>query len=630
MSSRKLQFTLKYPPELHANIDIPYGSTAEHIPEPYNAVGKVDATPAGLASLSSEHETAVILPSIATVLMDSKTGFLAVSSVQPNVQWDTGCVSWHAANGDFRMRSDDAPNFVATSGATLWLKANGTFQDRGTGVHNCVNSAGFAMVLLPRGGLKKFSVRDINGVNIPVDKHGIIAERYGPRPLQPTRPWTVLGLDLRYHLFTGTHMRLAAAITGPLSHPAFLSNGDYPNLLTVNDDTTVFVYHYVHGFPYVRFNEWWYEDRDGPSKFTRRHSKMKKKEYAVNGKIIGSAPTSRPIWSHCSKYAIMQVGGTCQSAACLNLLLCCTALRNYCVKAINGYTMQEGLAGLATIARWERERIMQTESFTETILHAIFKRLCGAEVATPETVTVTTVCLREQTYGSSMYCEARAIGMYDVIMIDFLQAVGLHAGLLQPPLHKVVPAKYEYAVLMTEEIVPLTLRNFVLVGAFIHVGFTGRDGAYDAHAVAGITCDAGNRVLLDSNSGEVAIDWALNPASVKQYFLDNYGSRILLHRQLALYLSQAFMDTHGVDAVRCLSTSVADAVPIVPASRTKQNLCLIGDKMLMWDGLPFSIADGRDVDIRGWPDIIGVSDKTMYSLISRAMQARQWLAAHPL
>lgn len=550
------------------------------------------------------------IPGVGTVLVDSNTGLLAVGSAEPNVQWDTGCVSWHTATGEYRIHADDAPNFLAASGARLSLDTAGCFQNKGARTPNFVNSNGFAAVLAPQGALKEFVVTDVNGVRVPVNKHGIISERYDRRPLPRDAKWTPSGVDLRYRVMDGSRTLIATAIVGSLCNPVFLSNGDLPNLITMSKDSTSTTFYYVQGFPYVKLGKWVYADRGGgPVRLRMVAGEVDyRRAYAVRGKLVGMQP--RPaIWSDaCSKYGIMQVGPTCQSATCLNLLLCCTVLRQYCVKCINGYMVREGLGGLAGMGRWKESHILTSDSFTETVLHAVFKRLCGKDVTTPDTISLTTVCLREQTYGSSMYCGQSEKHVQNVLIIDYLQALGLDAGLLHPPLSRVIPAEYDYAIRATggADMVALSLHNFVLVGSFILVSFGKFEKAGEeelgsgAHAIAGVICEGGKRVLFDSNFGEVAVDWALDPDAVKQHVLRKYASVIGTFVQYALYFSKTFMDAHTVP-VPCMSLAERDVVHVVPMPRSARRLCTLADTLVRRRGEPFSIAGGEAVDVSGWP-----------------------------
>ena len=187
-------------------------------------------------------------------------------------------------------------------------------------------------------------------------------------------------------------------------------------------------------------------------------------------------------------------------------------------------------------------------------------------------------------------------------MIDFLRALGLHAGLLHPPLDRAIPAKYEYAIqhAVGNEAVSLSLRKFTLAGCLVTVWWRDTRGKLQGHSVAGIVCADGNRLLFDSNYGEIPVDWALNADAVQQHFLDAYGGTgvHLMYRD-TLYLSNAFMEAHGSDAGRCMSTAAADAIIVAPSPRSTAGLCVVAESLTNMERKPFSIVDSKVVG-KGW------------------------------
>jgi hypothetical protein len=500
-------------------------------------------------------------------------GQQVVSDVNPaasNVAWNDGSRSWHERDGTYKLRVYDAPNFIAASGAQLWLHGDGTFEDKGSGVRNFINSAGFAMVLTREGGLRETQVTDINGVRMAVTEDGVLNVPYLSRPLVP--PVDASELDLQYEFVTPL-LRIVTAIVGPLSAPRFLANGDYANLLVFTGADAAPQFHFVTGFPYKALNEWTYADREEGSRISNQLH-----EVSVHGRIVGRMPTAANWSESCSKYGIMQVGGTCASTACLNLLLNHTALRVYCVKAMNGYLHDD-----PSIAdRWKRPGILQSQSLTETLLNVVYKRLCGRSVSTPDTLFLEGTCVRSQTFLSKLYCTPDGRALDSILLIDILRALGLSAGVIHPPAGIDIPGAYDFALRVTTsvtEALPLELNKFVLSGAYIE-GFS--KNLETGHAIAGIVCVDGSRVVFDSNIGEVPMDWLLNPAALQLYFEKQYFGKGVTVRQMGLYLSDAFIarHRHSLGAERlCFSSLPSDRLTIAPAVRSLNYFCELATRV---------------------------------------------------
>jgi hypothetical protein len=504
------------------------------------------------------------------------------------------------------------------------MAPDGTFLQRGEGVTNYVNSAGFAVVLEPDGSMTRLLAMDVNGVVLTVDSSFMITGELHPPPirrLKASRMWTT---HLTYQVTDSKTTAegkayVSTIIAGSLAHPEFGENVGAPNMVTgftgegASTDT---IYHHVRGFPYVLLNEWAYADRDaeeGVAKIVHTRTLPPTSEIALHGKIVGKYPP-KATWSktcESSKYGIMQVGGTCAATACLNLLLCCAPLRHYCIKAMNGFIDAQDLTGLARMAKWNTSRVVVSETLTETILHAMYKRLCGEAVTTPDTVSVTAVCLKQKTTKSGMYCGKGKL-LRGLLVLDFLLALGLEKGIMQPGVRKAISGKtFDYALIRAncatrtpgQPCVPLGLYHFSLAGAYISAHYVTKSDPEKraGHAVAGIVCVDGRRAVFDSNFGEVDIDWVLHPGDVEAYFLSTYGSKLTLFEVIALYFSDAFRDAHAA-AVPCMSTVASDKVSIASHGiRDEERLCSLASKLSKSSSsAPISILDGSEVDVRYW------------------------------
>lgn len=623
MTVPEQKFTLPYPPALHPNIDIPYDMPRTNVPQPF--FGELPEHMQTLLDLK-DVDVDVNVPGVGRATAKvSPSGYLGSQNPEPTVVWESGCLSWHERNGNYRTLRENAPNFIAASGAKMWLAPDGTFENRGPKAINYINSAGFSFILNPTGtALKNSLAIDVNGIGLAVDDDFMITRVVNDvrPPHIKADPKYVLPYYLRGPVqnAAGKFPALFTTIAGSLAHPVFGGKSTEPNLMTRIEGIDI-VFHYVTGFPYVRADAWTYAEHgeQGIGRFGYRHGEKLRPEVAVQGKIAGHLPR-KAMWSETcgsSKYGIMQVGGTCASTACLNILLCCTPLRNYCVKVINGFMGTQDLKGLAMMAKWDSSRVVASESLTETILHAIYKRLCGTTLTTPDTLTVSAVCLKEQTFTSKLYCSTAlntSITNF-VVLLDIFRALGLTKGVMHPyPQLIIPPKKFDYALIhkhtLRAETVPENWYNFPLAGAFISLQYENvkkpkTDGKpnYGGHAVAGIVCDDGKRAVFDSNFGELDIDWVKHPEGIEAHFLKNYGP-IHQYGILVMYLSNEFRTKHATE-VPCMSTTKAHMITLPPIERSKEILCALGSSLergsIRTD--PVNIADGEVVNIRYWKSV---------------------------
>ena len=524
-------------------------------------------------------------------------------------------MSWHDGDGRYVSRGE-YPNFIGANGAQAWLAPNGNFENRSEHTKpNYINSAGFALTLNSNGELFSGAhIVDINGCSIIVDSNNIITNPERGGADEELRNFNYVVENKSFS--EPDVLLLLTIVAGCLAHPRFGSNGKFANVATWRTGELTTRY-WVQGFPYVKFGAWTY--KDGLAVQTELPGGRKKTyDYALFGKVElkNKKKIRKPILSascNNSKYGIMQVGPTCKSTSMLNVLLCSAPLRHHCIKVMNGYLQSQGseMSADLRLAQWETSCVVRSESLQETILHAIFKRLCGEKVTPSDTACMSALCIYNMTFRHPGYDISKSHPVRgQMVVFEFLLALGLENGVINPQFDTRLPLGVDVDYIMVNTVldletvgkwetgtpcVPIKIPNFTLLGAAIGFWFVKPDGdkqPLGGHGAAGIVCKNGERKLFDSNVGEIDIDWVLDPVLFVLHVWKHYHGRFSSVQIQALYFSKTFVAENS-HPVPCGSRAPEDSIIFETKNvRDFERLHRLSQTLDHRDSLGFSVASG--------------------------------------
>ena len=290
------------------------------------------------------------------------------------------------------------------------------------------------------------------------------------------------------------------------------------------------------------------------------------RKYAIGGKLVGAFPVKyRVPWSECSRHAKLQLGGTCASAAALNLFLNTPILRNACIsRTLELFEARPGLE-----EAWKDGDLTKGGSnFQHVLLQTIYYEMCfrrGERV--PNTVSFASHCM----FSALLTNMGRDWSHYirnSAVVLDLIYAAGFNHFFFNIPEFElddaVMKLKQPECTLFfytrmfdTEgtafgETTPDIQKGpLSVIGSFITFSKlrdrapvsvpTPETEAGTGHVVVGLVCKAAATPLIfDSNIGEVEINWMHDADAFFTDFTHEYGKVLFVHQTL-LY---ATIDVH--------------------------------------------------------------------------------------
>ena len=279
------------------------------------------------------------------------------------------------------------------------------------------------------------------------------------------------------------------------------------------------------------------------------------RKYASKGKLVGALPVKyRVPWSGCSKHAKLQLGGTCASAAALNLFLNTPLLRNACISRTRELFREQPHLESA----WRSGILSDSEeNFRHVLLQTMYYELCirhGERV--PSDVSFSSHCMFSSLMGnlgrgwnhyirsSSMVLDLMYAAGFDHVFFN-IPELQLDDAMLSAPDPESTYVVYtrlfdaegsSFGETRPEfEKGPISVIGSLITFARIGASpVTTAAEAGAAHAVVGLMCEAATPLIFDSNTGDVPVNWMQDATPFFADMTRAYG-KLLFVSQMFLY-----------------------------------------------------------------------------------------------
>lgn len=216
----------------------------------------------------------------------------------------------------------------------------------------------------------------------------------------------------------------------------------------------------------------------------------------------------------CTKYAMLQLSGTCHAYAPLNFFLLCEPLRNYGVRVMHGILRNRSDITKTISTQYAKE------SMTQITASSIYRRVCTSDAEhdlhCPSTAGV---CFTSFLLGRLMHDQG---GFSLVNLVMMMSSLGLQ-GVINATVQ--VPPDAQYILL--DSYVNDT-ENFTLVGG-IHSSIVFKDSLHDkfSHVIVSSLCKVEDgsikKIVFDSNTGATEIDWTKERRLKRWFRSRQYG-----------------------------------------------------------------------------------------------------------